>query len=178
MGEIQKKFKVKEPTDAQTTVIQSLARAIMATQPVEKWTKSVTAAIKAPPAVPADVAEEPDRISDEYQVDSWDAAVLYHSKASVLEEASEPKQAAPAVPAAPAMSEESIRQVATAAAKAVVMETAKASVVAPAPISDKLTIELNQPAAAAPEKKSRRKVKVVKTAQGFEFNESEADSEQ
>lgn len=174
-GEIQKKFKVKEPNEAQATVIQSLARAIMATQPVDKWTKSVAAAMKAPPAIPSDVAEELDRISDEYQVDAWDAAVLYHSKASVSQEASEPK---PAAPAAPTMSEDAIRQVATAAAKAVMMETAKASVVAPAPTSDKLTIELNQPAAAAPEKKSRRKVKVVKTAHGFEFNESEADSEQ
>jgi hypothetical protein len=74
------------------------------------------------------------------------------------------------------MSEDAIRQVATAAAKAAVMETAKASVAPAAPISDKLTIELTQPAPAVvapPEKKSRRKVNVVKTAQGFEFNESE-----
>lgn len=82
-GEIQKRFKVKEPNEAQTKVIESLARAIMGTQPIEKWTKSVATAMKAPPAIPSEVADELDRISDEYQVDAWDAAVLRHAKISV-----------------------------------------------------------------------------------------------
>jgi hypothetical protein len=166
VAEIQKKFKVSEPNDTQRSIIESLARAIMGTKPVEQWVKAIASAIKSPPLIPSETAQELEEISEQFEVDSWDAALLYHSKASMegapryTPQAEKPK----------VMDEEMIRKVATAAAQTVVMETAKASVapVVPAtPINDKLTIQLDQPT------RKPKKVKVVKTAQGFEFNETE-----
>lgn len=80
---IQKKFGVKEPNEAQSTVIQSLARSIMGTQPREKWIKSVATAMKNPPLVSSEVSQELDEIVMEYQVDAWDAALLRHAKTEV-----------------------------------------------------------------------------------------------
>ena len=164
VAEIEKKFKIKEPNDTQRMVIESLARAIMGTKPVDQWVKAVATAIKRPPLVPEEVSQELEDISEQFDVDHWDAALLYHSKASV----EGARRYTPRAEKPAAMDEEAIQRVATAAAKTVVMETAKASAVQPsAPINDTLTIQLDQPA------RKSKKVKVVKTAQGFEFNETE-----
>lgn len=164
VAEIQKKLKVKEPSDAQTTMIQSLARAIMGTQPTGNWNKSVAAALKAPPVIPDAILQELDDISERFEVDPWDSVLLYHSKASL----STLPEAASVAQKSSGLDEDAIKRVATAAAQVVVRENAKIAIASIAPVAEKLTIELNQP-----EKKGKRKVKVVKTDQGFEFNESE-----
>ena len=77
---LQKKFKVKSLDDAQKNVVQTLAKIIMASRPVDEWTKSVASTIEKPNMIPTKVADEIDQICSDYQVDSFDATVLRHCK--------------------------------------------------------------------------------------------------
>lgn len=80
-GALRKKFKVKgDFSDAQARVVRSLVQHIIATEPREGWTQAVAGAMKEPPAIPADVAAELDDISERYEVDGFDAAILRHCR--------------------------------------------------------------------------------------------------
>jgi hypothetical protein len=76
---LRKRYSVKGPlTEAQESVAHSLVKAIIATEPREKWATVAAAAVAKPPVVPAEVAAEIQDISGRYQVDAFDAALLTH----------------------------------------------------------------------------------------------------
>lgn len=79
-GKLQKRFKIKELSPAQSQVAQSLARTIMAVHPQKQWVKSIATTMAKPPAIPAEIAAEIDQISTEYEVDVMDATLLRLSK--------------------------------------------------------------------------------------------------
>ena len=79
-----KKFKVKKLNEKQIEVVQSFARAIMLSQPKEKWASSIAEAIKSPPVINKEINTEIDGIKKEYNVDDWDAVVLYNCKVNNL----------------------------------------------------------------------------------------------
>jgi hypothetical protein len=80
---LQKKFKVKSLTDQQKLVAASFAKSIMATSSMDKWESLVVNALKSPPVISKEVANEIDAIRQEYDVDDWDATILRASKVKV-----------------------------------------------------------------------------------------------
>jgi len=79
-SKLKKRFKIKELNQNQQSVATALARSIMATQPREKWTKSVAKAMEKPTAISAETEAEIDSISEDYDVDLWDATLLRLSR--------------------------------------------------------------------------------------------------
>lgn len=85
---LRKKFKIsktKQLSAKQQSVVQSIANAIMVTQPKEKWIESVANVIDNPPQIPEEIATELQKLRDEYGVGQWDATILYNSKRVPLE---------------------------------------------------------------------------------------------
>lgn len=145
-GALCRKHKVKELNEAQKTVVQLFAKAIMSTQPVDKWEASIKSALKDPPKVQEAVAAEIDDIRARYDVDDWDATILRLCRTDAPTNSFVP----------PAKPEPVKPEVVVAAAK-------------PEQSNHKLTIELKQPEGKA------KTVKVKKTEQGFELTEIKKD---
>ncbi len=82
---LKKRFKVKALNEAQEGVAQSLAKIVMATQPREKWKVSVASTLEKPPVISKDVESDLDGIAETYEVDSWMAGILRHSRTSAPE---------------------------------------------------------------------------------------------
>lgn len=71
-----KKFKIKELNETQWGVAQTLVKTIVAMEPKDNWIKSVGKTLESLPEIPAEIGNELDELSSEYQVDSMDAALL------------------------------------------------------------------------------------------------------
>lgn len=78
---LRKRYKVKGPlTEAQAGVAHSLVKAIITTEPRDKWASAVASVVAKPPVVPGKVSDELVDISTEYGVDDFDAALLRHCR--------------------------------------------------------------------------------------------------
>ncbi len=73
---LQKRFKVKELTEAQQDIAQVLVKKIVTIEPKDKWSAAIAGTIKTPPQIPAEIARELDEIRAEHDVDDFDAALL------------------------------------------------------------------------------------------------------
>lgn len=80
---LKKKFKVKTLNDTQNTIVQSLAKTIMAGNTPDSWTKAIGSTISEPPMIDKKVAEKIDEIRVNYDVDEFDAILLMHSKVNM-----------------------------------------------------------------------------------------------
>lgn len=76
----QKKYNLDSLNDSQQIVVTSVAKSIILNEPQEQWTKSVPSYIKEPKNIPSDVLEDISEISAEYDVDGWEAIILYRSR--------------------------------------------------------------------------------------------------
>ena len=81
-----KRSKVKSLNEAQNQVVQSLAKIIMASHPVEKWNESIASTVERPTMIPGDIASEIDQICSDYNVDAFDATILRRCKVAAAAE--------------------------------------------------------------------------------------------
>lgn len=82
---VQKRFKVKELTAAQSKIVDSLADIIMSLNPRDKWVESIARTIINPQVIPSEITSEIDEIAASYEVDRRDAILLLHSKTKAVE---------------------------------------------------------------------------------------------
>ena len=81
-----KRFKIKSLNEVQEGVVTSIAKIIMATHPIDKWSESVASTIEKPNLIPASVADEIDQICTDYNVDVFDATILRRCKTAAVSE--------------------------------------------------------------------------------------------
>lgn len=84
VARLKKKFKIGEDQvldEAQSYIAKSIAKRVISNESPDKWdTKVLKSYIENPPEIKKEIAAEIDTISLKYDVDSWQAAILRHSK--------------------------------------------------------------------------------------------------
>lgn len=78
---LKKRYKVKDDlSEAQKQVATIMTKAIVVNEPQDQWSESVAAYLKEPKDMPADVAAHLDDLVIEFNVDPWEAIVLWKSQ--------------------------------------------------------------------------------------------------
>lgn len=78
---LKKKFKIKSNLNPdQLNAAESLAKTIIAHEPVEKWSSSIAQYIKTLPSLKASIAKEIDNIMLNHDMKEWDALIVWKSK--------------------------------------------------------------------------------------------------